>query len=31
MDDGSYTDYNSFQSNFDIDRNLDGEKNLFQL
>ena len=22
MDDGSYTDYNSFQSNFDIDGNL---------
>ena len=29
MDDGSYTDYNSFQSNFDIDGNLDGEKKIY--
>ena len=29
MDDGSYTDYNSFQSNFDINGNLDGEKKIY--
>ena len=31
MDDGSYTDYNSFQSNFDIDGNLDGEKKFISI
>ena len=31
MDDGSYTDYNSFQSNFDIDGEFGWRKNLFQL
>ena len=29
MDDGSYTDYNSFPSNFDINGNLDGEKKIY--